>query len=171
MQTVFFPAALYCKSERTRKASGTNQADQTTSRVSDQMSVLGRVQMVPARSEGKVRVTQWVKLDPSWNWLRLQRRAAHRQGLFQLKLMLADRGITSGFRVAGHIWTQHMVSQAAPGIIRLQNDRNRATRTGSVRNHNTNLSHCYSQINLLKFVFFFSLNIYKKTKKKSIFFN
>lgn len=41
-------------------------------------------------------------------------RAAHRQGLFQLKLMLADHRITSGFRVAGHIWRWHMVSQTAP---------------------------------------------------------
>lgn len=65
-------SASYCKSDRLWKASGTSQADQTTSPVSDQMSSLGRVQMVPASSEGKVRVTQWVKLDPSWNWLRLQ---------------------------------------------------------------------------------------------------
>lgn len=62
----------YSKSDRLWKASGTSQADQTTSPVSDQMSLLGRVQMVPASSEGKVRVTQWVKLDPSWNWLGLQ---------------------------------------------------------------------------------------------------
>lgn len=46
-------------------ASGTSQAEQTTSPVSNQMSLLGRVQMVPASSETKVRVTQWVKLDPS----------------------------------------------------------------------------------------------------------
>ncbi len=65
-------SASYSKSDRLWKASGTSQADQTTSPVSDQMSLLGRVQMVPASSEGKVRVTQWVKLDPSWNWLRLQ---------------------------------------------------------------------------------------------------
>ena len=44
----------------------------------------------------------------------VQRRPARRQGLFQLRLTLAERGITTGFRVAGHIWTQHMVSQSAP---------------------------------------------------------
>lgn len=45
----------------------------------------------------------------------VQHRPAHRQGLFQLRLTLVERGITTGFRVAGHIWTQHMVSQSAPG--------------------------------------------------------
>lgn len=69
-------SSRYCKSERVWKASGSSQAHQTTSPVSDQMSLLGRVQMVPASSEGKVRVTQWVKLDPSRNWPRLQARAA-----------------------------------------------------------------------------------------------
>lgn len=62
----------YCKSIRVWKPCGATQADQRTSPPSHQMSLLGRVQMVPVSSEGKVRVTQCVKLDPSWNWLRLQ---------------------------------------------------------------------------------------------------
>lgn len=36
---------------------------------------------------------------------------ARRRGLFQLRLMLAERGITTGFRVAGHIWAQHTVGR------------------------------------------------------------
>lgn len=60
------PTPSSSEPDRVWEASGTSQADQTTSPVPDQMSSLGRVQMVPASSEGKVRVTQWVKLDPSW---------------------------------------------------------------------------------------------------------
>lgn len=46
------------------EASGSSRADQTTSPGRDQMSFLGRVQMVAASGEGKVRVTPWVKLEP-----------------------------------------------------------------------------------------------------------
>lgn len=42
----------------------------------------GPAQMGPAGGGGKVRVTRWVKLDPSWRWLRLRRRAA---GIISIK--------------------------------------------------------------------------------------
>lgn len=75
----------------------------------------------PSESEGKVRVTQWVKLDPSRSWLQ----PPPPQGLFQLRLTLAERGITTGFRVPGHGATPHMVQ----GLTRLRDDGQAAAET------------------------------------------
>lgn len=47
----------------------------------------------PSERRGKVRVTRWVKLDPSGRLAR----PAGRQGLFQLGLTLAGGGITTEF--------------------------------------------------------------------------
>lgn len=52
----------------------------------------------------------WTHHGPGPGRGSLSHRPAPRRGLFQLKLTLLHRGITTGFRVAGHIWTPHMAA-------------------------------------------------------------
>lgn len=95
------------KPERVWKAAGSSRADQTASPASEQMSEPGRVQMVPASSEGKVRVTQWVKLDPSRKLA--QAAGLHSSaGIISIKAPAGSWRDYNGVYRAGHM-RSHMV--------------------------------------------------------------
>lgn len=93
-------------------------SDQSSSPASQQMSRPGWVQMVPASGEERSEShggLNWTHQDnwPGW-WV-----SAHRQGLFQLGLMLSEGGITTEFTER----ETHRVTRTLPEVKLLKSDR------------------------------------------------